>query len=268
MSSFRVNAGSSPRHRVATNPGAKLFFRGLSSRFFSRPGTEGYKCVWFLIASGFPRQGTVLRIAVGIVSCALLLASDPAAAVGFLVIGKDPAGWPVAVTIANKRTTAEAYDEANAVCDNHRLTGCDIVTQVTMLCAAVAYNKQRGYSWATRRTTSEANDAAMRACTKSGASCVLGKNTVCDSKAEMTFLCIDPIFEERQRLRSQVIENPGREDYAYRAIRYLERSYCAYSATAPAEDRSRENFANGMCHVATGMHSGERVYWELCDAAE
>jgi len=194
--------------------------------------------------------------------------SGHAPAVGFLVVGKDSAGWPVAVTIANKRTTVEAYNEANSVCDKYRMTGCDIVTQVTNLCAAVAYNKQRGYSWVTRRTASEANSAAMQACSKSGSGCVLGKNTVCDSKSEMTFLCTDPIFPERQRLRSEAMENPGREDYSYGAIRYLERSYCAYSASSPTEDRTREDFMQGMCHVASGMHNGERVYWEICDAAE
>jgi hypothetical protein len=196
-----------------------------------------------------------------------ILISSHAVAEGAVVLARDPGGSYVVQIIVGKRTFKAVYDEYERLCADNRYHDCELKKTFNRSCAAAAYSR-KGVAWAFGNSIPDAERGALAQCNRTYGQCVSGNKSDCDWLPEMTLLCTDPIFIERQRLRSQAVRDASRLQFVSNAIRYLEGTYCAYAAKAPAEDRPRGQTSFSTCTVATGMHVGERVYWEVCDAAE
>jgi hypothetical protein len=199
----------------------------------------------------------------------VFLAVASAFAEGGIVVATDRTGSQSATIITGMRTVKAVFDAAERSCAEaaHVLVSCKVVKTFNRACAATATHK-KGVSYAFGQSVPEAERNVMAYCKqRNNTGCSSMNNSDCDWVKEKTLLCINEIFAERERLRSQVANDATKYNESAVAMTALEAKHCAY-AEAPAEDRERYYAGYRFCNISTGMRLGERVYWEVCDAVE
>ena len=82
--------------------------------------------------------------------------------------------------------------------------------------------------------------------------------------ANPTVVCLQPIFEEEERLREQINGDRNVTVWVAQAINYLHGKYCGKVMGAPVSDQTVGHLAGGACTELSGIYQGERLYWEEC----